>query len=267
MRIIAVSSTKRRITTLKHIESVKNNKVKQWKKLHKKKEREQSGMFLIEGFHLIEEALKIEGLIEEIIVAEDRSIPSHWNLNNVELIYAVPNVLKELSETETPQGIVAICRIPKSDELSILPNQRLLFLDNVQDPGNVGTMIRTADAAGLDMVILGEGCADLYSSKVIRSTQGSLFHLPIHRGNLSEWIKKAKEQQIPVYGTSLQNGIPYDEVAPSESFALILGNEGKGMAAEHLDQTDQNLYIPIHGQSESLNVGVAAGILMYYLRG
>ncbi|MGM0839025.1 MAG: TrmH family RNA methyltransferase [Bacillota bacterium] len=267
MRIITVSSTKRRKETLKHIESVKNNKVKQWKKLHKKKEREQSGTFLIEGFHLIEEALKIEGLIEEIIVAEDRSIPSHWNMNAVELIYAVPDVLKAISETETPQGIAAICRIPKSDQQTIQPNQRLLFLDNVQDPGNVGTMIRTADSAGLDMVILGEGCADLYSSKVIRSTQGSLFHLPIIRGNLSEWIQKAKEQQIPVYGTSLQNGIPYNEIKPSESFVLILGNEGKGMAEEHLNQTDQNLFIPIYGQSESLNVGVAAGILMYYLRG
>jgi TrmH family RNA methyltransferase len=91
--------------------------------------------------------------------------------------------------------------------------------------------------------------------------------LTILRGNLQEWIKQANEQGIPVYGTSIQNGIPYNKVAPSESFALILGNEGKGMAEEHLKQTDQNLFIPIYGQSESLNVGVAAGILMYYLRG
>ncbi|MGD6774267.1 TrmH family RNA methyltransferase [Sutcliffiella horikoshii] len=252
---------------MKHIESVKNNKVKQWKKLQKKKEREQSGTFIIEGFHLVEEALKVDNLVDEVIISEDRSIPSEWDLNHVELIYAVPNVLKEISETETPQGVVAICRIPEKSEHLIQPNQKILLLDNVQDPGNVGTMIRTADAAGMDMVILGEGCADLYSSKVIRSTQGSIFHLPIARGNLKSYIKECKEQQTPVYGTSLQNGVPYQEVQPSESFALILGNEGKGMTQEHLDMTDQNLYIPIHGQSESLNVGVAAGILMYYLRG
>ncbi|WP_404428909.1 TrmH family RNA methyltransferase [Sutcliffiella horikoshii] len=252
---------------MKHIESVKNNKVKQWKKLQKKKEREQSGTFIIEGFHLVEEALKVDNLVEEIIISEDRSIPKEWDLNHVELIYAVPNVLKEVSETETPQGVAAICRIPQENELQIQPNQKILLLDNVQDPGNVGTMIRTADAAGMDMVILGEGCADLYSSKVIRSTQGSIFHLPILRGDLKSYIKQCKELNTPVYGTSLQNGVPYQEVQPSNTFALILGNEGKGMAQEHLDMTDQNLYIPIHGQSESLNVGVAAGILMYYLRG
>ncbi|ART77536.1 RNA methyltransferase [Sutcliffiella horikoshii] len=252
---------------MKHIESVKNNKVKQWKKLQKKKEREQSGTFIIEGFHLVEEALKVDNLVEEVIISEDRSIPSEWDLNHVELIYAVPNVLKEISETETPQGVAAICRIPEQNERKIQPNQKILLLDNVQDPGNVGTMIRTADAAGMDMVILGEGCADLYSSKVIRSTQGSIFHLPIARGDLKSYIKECKELQTPVYGTSLQNGVPYQEVQPSESFALILGNEGKGMAQEHLEMTDQNLYIPIHGQSESLNVGVAAGILMYFLRG
>ncbi|WP_078379464.1 TrmH family RNA methyltransferase [Sutcliffiella halmapala] len=252
---------------MKHIESVKNARVKQWKKLHKKKEREESGTFLIEGFHLVEEALKVEGLVEEIILAEDRSIPAQWNLDYVQLTYAVPEVLKAMSDTETPQGIAAICKIPRSDEVTIKPSHRILMLDNVQDPGNVGTMIRTADAAGLDLIILGEGCADVYSSKVIRSTQGSLFHLPIIRGNLTEWIKKTKEEGFPVYGTSLQNGVSYHEITPPPSFALILGNEGKGMAAEHLAQTDQNLFIPIYGQSESLNVGVAAGILMYYLRG
>ncbi|MCM3619391.1 RNA methyltransferase [Sutcliffiella horikoshii] len=252
---------------MKHIESIKNNKVKQWKKLQKKKEREQSGTFIIEGFHLVEEALKVDNLVEVIIISEDRTIPKEWDLNHVELIYAVPNVFKEISETETPQGVAAICRIPEENEHSILPGQKILLLDNVQDPGNVGTMIRTADAAGMDMVILGEGCADLYSSKVIRSTQGSIFHLPIVRGDLKSYINQCRELQTPVYGTSLQNGIPFHEVQPSGTFALILGNEGKGMAQEHLDMTDQNLYIPIHGQSESLNVGVAAGILMYYLRG
>ncbi|CAG9619575.1 TrmH family RNA methyltransferase [Sutcliffiella rhizosphaerae] len=252
---------------MKYIESVKNNQVKQWKKLHKKKEREKSGTFIIEGFHLIEEALKVNDLVEIIIISEDRSIPKHWEFNEIELIYAVPSVLKEISETETPQGVTAICRIPKNNQQTINQHHKLLMLDQVQDPGNVGTMIRTADAAGMDMVILGEGCADLYSSKVIRSTQGSIFHLPILRGELSDYIKLCKLQNIPVYGTALTNGVVYHEMKPSSSFALILGNEGSGMSENHLVQTDKNLFIPIHGKSESLNVGVAAGILMYYLRG
>ncbi|QFT90126.1 Putative TrmH family tRNA/rRNA methyltransferase [Bacillus sp. THAF10] len=250
---------------MKHIESVKNNKVKQWKKLHKKKEREKSGTFIIEGFHLVEEALKVDNLVEEIIISEDRSLPKNWNLQHVDLTYAVPAVLKELSETETPQGVVAICRIPTPPEHPI--KEKILMLDNVQDPGNVGTMIRTADAAGMDMVILGEGCADLYSGKVIRSTQGSIFHLPIIQGALPTYIDACKQHSIPIYGTALENGVSYQQVTPSPSFALILGNEGKGMTKEHLEATDQNLYIPIRGQAESLNVGVAAGILMYYLHG
>ena len=252
---------------MKIIESVKNPKVKQWKKLHKKKEREATKTFLIEGFHLVEEALKIDSLVEDIIISENETIPSNWKTDYVNL-YSVPSeVLKSISETETPQGIMAICRMQESFEKNISSDSKVLMLDNVQDPGNVGTMIRTAEAAGIDLIVLGDGCADIYNGKVIRSTQGAIFHLPIIQGSLNEWIEKCKNKQIPVFGTALENGINYTQIHSPKSFALIVGNEGKGMAKDLLSQTDQNLYIPIYGKSESLNVGIAAGILMYYLRG
>ena len=141
--------------------------------------------------------------------------------------------------------------------------EKLLLLDRVQDPGNLGTLIRTADAAGVDAIILGEGCADPYNPKVVRATQGSLFHLPLIKADLSEFID---ELEIPVYGTALEEAIPFKQVEPSETFALLVGNEGQGVSEELLGKTTKNLYIPIYGKSESLNVGIAAGILMYYLR-
>jgi len=136
-------------------------------------------------------------------------------------------------------------------------------LDRVQDPGNLGTLIRTADAAGMDAIILGEGCADPYNPKVVRATQGSLFHLPIIKRNLATFMD---EIDMPLYGTALENAIAFKAVEPSETFALLVGNEGQGVSEELLGKTTKNLYIPIYGKSESLNVSIAAGILMYYLR-
>ena len=164
---------------MKHITSIKNGQVKEWKKLYTKKERDKSGLFLIEGFHLVEEALKA-GLIQHLILHENTDIPHTWNYEDIPVTVVTNEVMKALSDTETPQGIMAVCQKPKV-ELSSLKGKKFLLIDSVQDPGNIGTMIRTADAAGIDAVILGEGCADPYNPKVIRSTQGSLFHLPIHK--------------------------------------------------------------------------------------
>jgi TrmH family RNA methyltransferase len=127
-------------------------------------------------------------------------------------------------------------------------------------------MIRTADAAGIDAVVVGKGSVDMYNPKVLRSAQGSHFHLPVLSGDLSEWITKLQAEDIPVYGTALENGVVFTEVDNKETFALLVGNEGSGVDKELLDKATQNLYIPIYGKSESLNVAVAAGILLYYLK-
>ncbi|WP_428909331.1 TrmH family RNA methyltransferase [Niallia sp. Krafla_26] len=246
---------------MKHITSVKNGQVKEWKKLHTKKGRDQSGLFLIEGYHLVEEALK-ENFIQQLILHENTDIPHTWNYDGIPVTVVTNEVMKALSDTETPQGIMAICQIPKVD-LTAIAGKKFLLIDSVQDPGNIGTMIRTADAAGMDAVILGDGCADPYNPKVVRSTQGSLFHLPIIKANLEEFMN---EMNIPVYGTALEGGIPYNQVEPMHEFALLVGNEGQGVSKNLLAKTTKNLYIPIFGKSESLNVAIAAGILMYYLR-
>lgn len=249
---------------VKYIHSSKNPQVKQWKKLHTKKERETTRTFLVEGFHLVEEALKVDDTVMEIIVSEEVEIPPRINYGSIPVTTVNKEVLKELAETENTQGIFAVCKQPHQEFFA--DRKSYLLLDAVQDPGNLGTIIRTADAAGIDAVIVGNGSVDIYNSKVLRSAQGSHFHLPIIRGDLSEWIQKLKESNVPIYGTALENGTIYTKVKPSTSFALMVGNEGNGIQPELLKQTDQNLYIPILGQSESLNVAVAAGILLYYFK-
>ncbi len=246
---------------MKHITSVKNQQIKDWKKLYTKKARDVSGLFLIEGYHLVEEALK-ENFVEHLIVHENTDIPHAWNYDDIPVSVVTDEVMKVLCDTEAPQGIMAVCHIQKH-EFSSLKGKKFLLIDSVQDPGNIGTMIRTADAAGMDAVILGEGCADPYNPKVVRSTQGSLFHIPILKTRLEEFMNIIS---IPIYGTALEGGVAYQQVEPSDEFALLVGNEGQGVSKDLLSKTTKNLYIPIYGKSESLNVAIAAGILMYYLR-
>jgi TrmH family RNA methyltransferase len=250
---------------LKHIESVNNPKVKQWKKLLTKKERDKSGTFLVEGFHLVEEALKQGEQILEIIVSERVDLPPRWDTGSTPVTLVTEEISTSLSETEAPQGIYALCR-QENMYSSIAGARTYLLIDAVQDPGNLGTMIRTADAAGIDAVIVGHGSVDIFNSKVLRSAQGSHFHLPIVRDDVHEWVDKLKGKNIPVYGTALDGASLFTDTESSDSFALIVGNEGSGVSKEILARTTANLYIPIYGKSESLNVAVATGILLYFLK-
>ncbi|MDQ0208069.1 TrmH family RNA methyltransferase [Alkalicoccobacillus murimartini] len=250
---------------MKRIDSSKNELIKQWKKLHKKRGREKSGQFLIEGHHLIEEALRAGIEVHAMIMTEEVILPSSWVVDEGKLVLTTTSVMKELCETESPQGVAAICSLPTDTDLSPQLGKYLL-IDRVQDPGNIGTLIRTADAVGLDGVILEKGSVDIYNSKVVRASQGSIFHVPIVKGDLLEWIHEFKRVGVPVFGTALEQASSYSAIQPQKNFALILGNEGEGVNKELLDNSDQNLYIPIYGQAESLNVSVAAGILLYHLR-
>lgn len=252
---------------MKHIESVNNPKVKQWKKLLTKKERDKTESFIVEGFHLVEEALKQGEQVLEIIVSEKVGLPPRWDVNSTPVTLVTEEISDLLTETEAPQGIYAVCRMPsKRMEAQAEEGQTFLMIDAVQDPGNLGTMIRTADAAGIDAIIVGRGSVDIYNSKVLRAAQGSHFHLPILRADLHEWVDKLQEKNIPVYGTALEGAAVFTEIAGGESFGLIVGNEGSGVGKDLLSATTKNLFIPIYGKSESLNVAVATGVLLYYLK-
>ncbi|MFN8649057.1 TrmH family RNA methyltransferase [Streptococcus sp.] len=240
------------------IRSKSNQLIKQTKKLLQKKYRKTS--YLIDGWHLLEEAQKSGAQIEQIFVTEE----GLHRLNQPELVKLVsPEVLAELSDSVTPQGVVAQLSLPQQEPPGQLSG-KFLVLEDVQDPGNVGTMIRTADAAGYDGVFISEKSADIYSMKVLRSMQGSHFHLPIYRVDMGKLLEHFKSKQIPVFATTLsKNSVDYKEIIAPSSFALVMGNEGHGISDFMADQADQLIHISMPGQAESLNVAVAAGILLF----
>ncbi|HZJ95518.1 MAG TPA: RNA methyltransferase, partial [Thiopseudomonas sp.] len=217
--------------------------------------------FLIEGFHLLEDAINSGWHIETLIVQDGVMLPD-W-LSTQKFITVNQQVFTAISQTETPQGVAAVVKMPDTQHIT---GNHLLLIDQVQDPGNLGTMIRTADAAGFSQVILGKGTVDVYNDKVIRASQGSIFHIPVLEANLLELIPNLQKQSYTVLASALHNSVAYDAVGQPNKVALVMGNEGSGITPEILQLADQCIKIPIYGQAESLNVSIAAGILMYQLR-
>ncbi|KXT84723.1 TrmH family RNA methyltransferase [Streptococcus oralis] len=241
------------------ITSKANSVVKNAKKLHQKKYRK--FVYLIEGWHLFEEAVQAGVTIEKIFALESyrdqlAAFP--------QTVWVSEEILLDLADSQTPQGIVAIIQ---KEEVGLpdLHQGKFLFLEDVQDPGNVGTMIRTADAAGFTGVIVSDKSADIYSLKTLRSMQGSHFHLPIYRMPLATFIEEAKRSNLPILATTLsRDSKDYRELSPLEDFVLVMGNEGQGISSVMAESADQLIHITMKGQAESLNVAVAAGILMFY---
>ena len=241
------------------ITSKANSVVKNAKKLHQKKYRKSA--YLIEGWHLFEEAVQAGVRIEKIFALESyrdqlASFP--------QTIWVSEEILRDLADTQTPQGIVAVIQ---KEEVGLpdFSQGKFLFLEDVQDPGNVGTMIRTADAAGFTGVIVSDKSADIYSLKTLRSMQGSHFHLPIYRMSLATFIEEAKKSNLPILATTLsKESKDYRELSSLENFVLVMGNEGQGISSVMAESADQLVHIGMKGRAESLNVAVAAGILMFY---
>lgn len=257
-----------------YIESSQNVRFKGWKKLLTRKGRSQQQKFILEGFHLAEEALRSDWPLEAIIFTEQtESIASLRELLAETAVptYTLPSKLfSEISETEAPQGIITIVHkrsYTEQERKKLFQSSNfILLVDQVQDPGNLGTIIRTADAAGVDGIILGKGTTDVYLGKTIRSTQGSIFHLPIfEEENLEAVLNELKSEEWYVLASSLADSVDYRSVEiGDQKTALIVGNEGQGIAEPLLAQAHQKIKIPIWGQAESLNVGVATGILLYH---
>ena len=241
------------------ITSKANSVVKNAKKLHQKKYRKSA--YLIEGWHLFEEAVQAGVMIEKIFALESyrdqlAAFP--------QTIWVSEEILRDLADTQTPQGIVAVIQ---KEEVGLpdFSQGKFLFLEDVQDPGNVGTMIRTADAAGFTRVIVSDKSADIYSLKTLRSMQGSHFHLPIYRMPVATFVEEAKRSNLPILATTLsRDSKDYRELSPLEDFVLVMGNEGQGISSVMAESADQLVHIGMKGRAESLNVAVAAGILMFY---
>lgn len=236
-----------------HITSINNEYIKEISKLNEKKYRDKSNKYLIEGLHLVTEALKYD-IIDTIIIREDFSYET-----DIKHIIVSNEVMKKLSDNPSIPKIMAIV-YKKENTIS---GNKILLLDRLQDPGNLGTIIRSAVAFNFDTIILSNDTVDLYNSKVLRSTQGMLFNINILRQNLTNVIKELKNNNYTIYGTKVDNGYDVKEINNISKSALIIGNEGTGISENILKQCDKYLYIKMNNNCESLNAGVAASILMY----
>lgn len=240
------------------ITSLDNDKVKKYVRLKDKKYRDIENQFIVEGMHLVQEAYK-KGLIEEIILEQD--VETSMDSPKV---YVTKEIIKKISTLEAPANILALCNkmVPSCDY-----GNKLLLLDKIQDPGNLGTIIRSSKAFNVDTVVLGDETVDIYNPKVIRSTQGMMFHMNIINKNLRELILELKEKNIPIYGTNVEHGEDIRTLndKDKEKYALIMGNEGSGVAKDILDLCDQYIYIKMNHEVESLNVAIATSILLYEL--
>ena len=239
------------------ITSLDNDNVKKWKKLCKKKYRDEFGIYLVEGEHLVEEAYK-SGVLDKVIVLEGED----YSYDNI--VYVSYEVMKAISSLDTPNKIMGVCK--KKENIEIV-GKRFLLLDGIQDPGNLGTIVRSAVAFNIDTIILSDDTVDLYNPKVLRSTQGMIFHTNIFSYDIVAFINILKSMGITVYGTDVNNGIDARELSSLDktSFALVMGNEGNGVRKEIKELCDKNLYINMNENVESLNVGVATSILLYEL--
>lgn len=240
---------------MKEINSLNNEYIKYLFKLKEKKFRNQEKKFIIEGYHLVNEAYKAN-VLKEILITNDIN-----EYNDISKIKVTDAIINKLSTTVNPQNILGICEI--KDNKEIIGN-KILLLDNINDPGNLGTLIRSSLGFDISTIVLSPDCVDLYNEKVIRSTQGGIFKTNIIVKDLEQVIDELKAKGINVFGTSLSSSKFLQEFEKEEKYAILLGNEANGVRESLLKLTNKNIKIEINEQLESLNVAVAGSIIMYY---
>ena len=256
------------------IESTQNKYFKKYKGLNLKKNRELDGLYLLEGLRYIDTAITMGHPFEAILVDINywESIANQEYYKNVcEVMVLSGQLMKDISQTEHSQGIIGVMRNqPLPDLKSHLEREdskNILFLDRLQDPGNLGTIIRTADAAGFDTIICTKGTVDAFNPKVVRSTAGSILNVLVYYVEDSmESLTMIKEKGYKCVVTALDNAVDYHlpDIYGAKN-CLVIGNEANGVSAQVLDLADVTVKIPILGGAESLNASVAAGIMMYQI--
>lgn len=247
---------------MEYISGLKNPKVMLWRSLKERKGRRESGLFLVEGDKMVLEALCSGFSVDAVLIREDRR-DEKLNIPDGIPVYilAVP-VFDSVSDAKTPQGIAAVLKMTDSS----VSGHRLLALDEVQDPGNVGTIVRTADAAGFDGILLSQNCADMFSPKVLRATMGSIYRMPFRIvSSLPDELRQLRESGYSVLSSQLDGEPFYERKNVSENFVLIIGNEGNGISEPVRAEATHRLKLPMRGGAESLNAAIAAAIMMYDL--
>lgn len=253
------------------IKSRDNKLLKHVRKLNIRKYRVQGGEFMIEGVRLVEEAVKSNSTIKYCLCSQSLGGDRVFDIINelrgrgVNVYPVADELLKDICDTKTPQGIAAVAEISRPKMGSLLDSGKIIvLLDRIQDPGNLGAIIRTAHAAGAGGVILSEGCADPYSSKVLRATMGSIFHVPVfYSCSLAEICEEMKSRGYTIYASSLDADSAYYDQKYEGKSAVIIGNEANGIEKRLLEAADRLIMIPMPGGAESLNASVACGVILF----
>jgi len=258
---------------LVQISSFTNDKIKYLRSLYRKKYRREENKFVIEGVRIIEEALKEDIEIDSIFYSNylfrnKRGEELLINLQkyDLELIEITDKLLTEVADTQSPQGIIAIVNKGNNnlEDIIVGKNELILIVDRIQDPGNLGTIIRTADAAGIIGVITTKGTTSFYNQKTLRATMGSIFRVPVYREeSLDNLIEILQGKEINLVVGDINGNQYHFEVDYTQPTAIIVGNEGAGPNQSLIDLSDQTIKIPLLGGAESLNVAMATGVIVY----
>ena len=252
------------------ITSKDNEIIKHIKKLKEKKYREEYNEFIVEGIKMIQEAIEEKAKIKRVIICDDCKnqgiIPNElmYEIAKLECTYVSEKVFNTITDVINPQGIMAVIEKPLNKEDKINFDEKLfLILDNIQDPGNMGTILRTADSLNLKQIIVSSGSADIYNLKVVRSTMGAIFRIKIiESSDLVKTIKEIKKHKIKIYATDLKTDKSIYNVDYNKS-AIVIGNESNGVSEEVLKEATERIKIPMTGKTESLNAAVATSIILY----
>ena len=235
--------------------SIENEHVKEIKKLNQKKYRDLNNKFIVEGEHIVNEAIKAN-IVEEILLLEGNEITYKGKVSFVTI-----KVLKYITELENPSKVIAVCKKINN----VIKGNHILALDNIQDPGNLGTIIRSAVAFNIDTIILSQNTVDLYNSKVLRSTQGMIFNINIVVSDLEKEIKELKNKNYKILTTKVDGGKLIKNIEKKEKFVIIIGNEGNGVSEQLQQLSDEYIYIKMNEKCESLNAAIATSIILYEL--
>lgn len=255
------------------ITSKDNELIKHIRKLKDKKYRDESNEYVVEGVKLVEEAVKENAKIKQIIVCEDTTrtyeIPTHIMLEiaKYECIYVSDKIFNIITQVTNPQGIMAIIEKSSQDVQIDYTQDIIVALDDVQDPGNLGTILRTVDSIGLNQIIVSKGTADAFNSKVVRSTMGAIFRIKIIEvEDLAQAIKEMRKHHFKLMVTSLQTENSIYDIDFNKKI-IVIGNEANGVSKEIQEMADEKAKIPMLGRTESLNASVATGVVLYeYVR-
>ncbi len=252
---------------MKEIKSRDNQKIRDAARLKEPKYRHREQMFLIEGRNMFCEAIKGEQELHRIFVEREEAeqyLDEFRKTRDVEWIKIDHTLMKYICDTQTPQGIVAVARIPPGNlHTTVQKSGFLLFLDRIADPGNMGTILRTAWAFGVQGVILNNGCVDPFNPKVVRASMGAIFHVPVFNEISVEELVRIKAEGYRILASSLNTDLSIDRVDFTGRVIIIIGSEARGVSAKILSVCDQSFKIPIITPVDSLNAGVACGIIVY----